>query len=361
MTALGADSSMNEIGKGKAAWAKGGGKAKGPCHGCGKMGHLIAECWSKGKGKGKATTGTDSPKGKSKGAFKGACYNCGKNGHRAPECYSAKGKGKGNLGKANEVSAWTWPGQMYQVENQNEEWQQPEEILSFGGSIGAMQEGTGRNNFLGNLYQADSAKEESANNEWKTVSRKVRKSYIDLTGEDAEVPCRCIGSLNVIKDPTQWVGEWEQIRVNIDSGAIDSVCNKSTGKMFSIKETAMSKQNGYYLSASKHKMYNKGEKAIIGLNDNGVPSGMAFQICDVRSPLGSVKRICKAGNRVIFDDEASYIENKKTGARTPIEDSKDGYHMNLWAPSIEDAVGAKEETGNIEKVTNESGFIRQGS
>ncbi len=87
-------------------------------------------------------------------------------------------------------------------------------------------------------------RQELSDNEWKTVSRKVRKSYIDITDEDAEIPCRCIGSLNVIKDHTQWVGEWEQIRVSIDSGAIDSVCNKSTGKMFSIKETAMSKQHG---------------------------------------------------------------------------------------------------------------------
>ena len=54
-------------------------------------------------------------------------------------------------------------------------------------------------------------------------------------------------------------------------------------------------------------------------------------------------------------------KNKRTGERTLIEDSKDGYHMNLWAPSIEDAVSAKEEVNSIQKGTNDSGFIRQGS
>ena len=123
----------------------------------------------------------------------------------------------------------------------------------------------------------------------------------------------------------------------------------------------MSKPNGYYSSASKHNVYNQGEKATIGLNDNGIPAGMAFQICDVKSPLGPVKRICRAGNRVIFDDESCYIENTRTGERTPIDDAKEGYRMNLWPPCVEDAVNAKDEINTVQKGMNDSGFIRQGS
>ncbi len=80
---------------------------------------------------------------------------------------------------------------------------------------------------------------------------------------------------------------------------------------------------------------------------------MAFQICDVKSPLGSVKKICIAGNRVMFDDETSYIENKRTGGRTPTEHTKEGYHMNLWAPCVEDAVRAEDEINRVEKGTND--------
>ena len=37
---------------------------------------------------------------------------------------------------------------------------------------------------------------------------------------------------------------------------------------------------------------------------------MTFQVAKVRGPLGSVRRICEAGNRVMLDDDGSYIESK---------------------------------------------------
>ncbi len=57
---------------------------------------------------------------------------------------------------------------------------------------------------------------------------------------------------------------------------------------------------------------------------------MAFQ---VRGPLGSVRRICEAGNRVVFDDEGegSYIESKKTCKNTKIDKVKGVYLLRLWA------------------------------
>ena len=41
--------------------------------------------------------------------------------------------------------------------------------------------------------------------------------------------------------------------------------------------------------------------------------GMTFQAAPVSKPLGSVKRICAAGHRVVFHEDGSYIENKTTG------------------------------------------------
>ena len=58
----------------------------------------------------------------------------------------------------------------------------------------------------------------------------------------------------------EWEKSWDLIKVNVDSGAIDNVCNKEIGKEFAVKETKMSKGKGYYMSASKHKIYNEGEK-----------------------------------------------------------------------------------------------------
>jgi hypothetical protein len=149
-----------------------------------------------------------------------------------------------------------------------------------------------------------------------------------------------------------WEKSWELIKVNVDSGAIDNVCNKEIGKDFAVKETKMSKGKGYYMSASKHKIYNEGEKTIVGQNDMGLPAGMTFQVCDVKGPLGSVRRICEAGNRVVFDDCDSFVENKTTGTRTPIEKVGGVYYLNLWVK--------KAETCNNILSTHDTGFHWQG-
>ena len=41
--------------------------------------------------------------------------------------------------------------------------------------------------------------------------------------------------------------------------------------------------------------------------------GMTFKSASVSKLLGSVKRICVAGHRVVFDGDGSYNENKSTG------------------------------------------------
>ena len=94
----------------------------------------------------------------------------------------------------------------------------------------------------------------------------------------------------------------------------------------------MSKNRGYYLSASKHKIYNEGETSIIGVNALGMPAGMTCQVAYVKSTLGSVRRVCEAGNKVIFDEEDSYIENKSNGVRTPLVKENGVYYLHIWVP-----------------------------
>ena len=60
---------------------------------------------------------------------------------------------------------------------------------------------------------------------------------------------------------------------------------------------------------------------------NGTPTSMKFQCTRVKKPLGAVKRICSAGNRVVFDDEGSYILNKNTGETMPLREDGDGQYL----------------------------------
>jgi hypothetical protein len=50
----------------------------------------------------------------------------------------------------------------------------------------------------------------------------------------------------------------------------------------------------------------------------------------VSRPLGSVKRICQSGHRVMFDEEGSYIENKTTGEINWLREENGNYIMDLW-------------------------------
>ena len=52
----------------------------------------------------------------------------------------------------------------------------------------------------------------------------------------------------------------------------------------------------------------------------------------MKKALGSVRRICEAGNRVVFDEEGSYVENKSTKERIAVVKEKGSYVLTLWVP-----------------------------
>eukprot|EP00974_Lingulodinium_polyedra_P091639 8882133-Lingulodinium_polyedra.AAC.1 len=52
-------------------------------------------------------------------------------------------------------------------------------------------------------------------------------------------------------------------------------------------------------------------------------------VADVSKVLASVARMCECGNRVVFDEEGSYVQNKKTGMKTKIEKRNGVYVMDL--------------------------------
>ena len=89
--------------------------------------------------------------------------------------------------------------------------------------------------------------------------------------------------------------EWEEVKIKVDSGAVDTVGPRSLGKGFPLLETEASKQGKFYRAANETKI------------------GIDVQIAEVKKTLGSVRRICEAGNRVVFDEDGSYVENKSNG------------------------------------------------
>ena len=64
--------------------------------------------------------------------------------------------------------------------------------------------------------------------------------------------------------------------------------------------------------------------------DGNQTRDMIFQVCDVTKVLGSVSGIVKKGNRVVFDDEESYIENQTDGSRALLRERLGVYVLDVW-------------------------------
>ena len=87
-----------------------------------------------------------------------------------------------------------------------------------------------------------------------------------------------------------------------------------------------------YRAANDTKIAIHGKKELHGYTPEGSRIGIDLQMVDVKKALGSVRRMCEAGNRVVFDEEESYVENKHTGERTVLTKEKGAYLLTVWVP-----------------------------
>ena len=65
---------------------------------------------------------------------------------------------------------------------------------------------------------------------------------------------------------------------------------------------------------------------------------MVAQVTEVNKALLSASRIVKAGNRVVFDSEGSYIEHKPSGEWIPLEERRGIYRIKVWIPRDQESL-----------------------
>ena len=63
---------------------------------------------------------------------------------------------------------------------------------------------------------------------------------------------------------------------------------------------------------------------------------LTTQVTDVDRPLLSVSAIVKGGNRVVFDPEGSFIEDRD-GQRIAMEERNGLFTLRMWAPRDQDS------------------------
>jgi hypothetical protein len=76
-----------------------------------------------------------------------------------------------------------------------------------------------------------------------------------------------------------------------------------------------------------------GEKQFVAVGENGEKRKMTAQVCEVNKALLSVSKMVRAGNRVVFEAEGSYVEDRHSGEVMYLEENGGMYMMKLWVKS----------------------------
>ena len=145
------------------------------------------------------------------------------------------------------------------------------------------------------------------------------------------------GSLNplIAKEPEgiNAVGdeEWVKVEVAVDSGATETVMDERTlAGVIDITESPAMKRGVTYEVADGATIPNLGERKFLGVSEEGVARGMTAQVCAVNKTLMRVSKLVNKGNRVVFEEEGSYIEDKTTGEVTWMRQAGGMYYLDLW-------------------------------
>ena len=131
-------------------------------------------------------------------------------------------------------------------------------------------------------------------------------------------------------------GHWEKLTLAADSGAVDHVIMKNEANSVKMHETSASKAGFCYRAANGSKIQNYGEKHIDALTNEGNQAALTVQVADVKRNLGSVVKMMDEGNKVVFDNTWSYIQNKKSGRTTTMHKQNGLMQFDIWIPRTGD-------------------------
>ena len=104
------------------------------------------------------------------------------------------------------------------------------------------------------------------------------------------------------------------IDVAADSGAMETVMAEDTlAGVIDIIEGAACDRGVKREVANVVEISSLGVRTFVGVMEDGTARGMTALMCAGNNTLMSVSKIARGGNRVVFNDDGSYIEDKETG------------------------------------------------
>ena len=176
-----------------------------------------------------------------------------------------------------------------------------------------------------------------SNDEFESEAARIRElcmaERMRVDASNGQAPVRLLVDdkpINNVNESQLRYGGWQLLSIAIDSGAAETVIPHKLVGQHPIGATRDSLSGLCYASATGQPIPNLGEQKLPLLTMEGTMRGMTFQAAPVSKPLGSVKRICAANHRVVFDDDGSYIENKASGEINWLREEEGNYVLDMW-------------------------------
>ena len=120
------------------------------------------------------------------------------------------------------------------------------------------------------------------------------------------------------------------MKVGLDSGAAVSVLPRN-----SCPECTLNSNEGYtayYKAANGEVIADDGSKCVTCITQDSQYRHINFRVTGVHKALASVSAICDRNQKVVFDNDGCYIEDKHSGQRTPFQRENDVYHLDVRIP-----------------------------
>ena len=125
-------------------------------------------------------------------------------------------------------------------------------------------------------------------------------------------------------------GGWEEIELAVDSGATETVVGEDMLHSIKTTEGESFKRAVEYEVANGVTIPNLGEKCFVAVAEEGQRRKMRAQVCSVNKALLGVSRMVQAGNRVVFEQSGSYVEDLHSGERMHMEEKGGMYMLKVW-------------------------------
>ena len=126
------------------------------------------------------------------------------------------------------------------------------------------------------------------------------------------------------------VEKWTRHEAAVDSGEADNVSPLDMFPQFELKPSRLSMQGKGYISATKHKVPNVGERAVEFKTEEGKSKKIKFQEADVGKILVSVDKLAECGNSVHLTKKNPHIINEKSGEVTKLRRKRGQFILDMW-------------------------------